>query len=143
MIQQDFEERSWKAFWRVVIDGQKPKDVAQELHMSANAVYLAKGRVLARLRESLPAPSRNDTRPTMVSASMSSPGTACPSREALVAYMAGKLPSADLESVAKHIAECAGCQSSLEEVPGETANSDSLIDKLRRCVSGAPPGAGR
>jgi RNA polymerase sigma-70 factor (ECF subfamily) len=51
LIQRDFGERSWHAFWRVVIDGQKAVDVAAELRMTTNAVYLAKGRVLARLRE--------------------------------------------------------------------------------------------
>ena len=50
LLRRDFEERSWRAFWRVVIDGQKPRDVAADLGMTANAVYLAKGRVLARLR---------------------------------------------------------------------------------------------
>jgi RNA polymerase sigma-70 factor (ECF subfamily) len=51
LLRREFEERSWQAFWRVVIDGQKPRDVAADLRMTANAVYLAKGRVLARLRE--------------------------------------------------------------------------------------------
>ena len=51
LIQREFEERSWQAFWRVVIDGQRPADVAADLGTTANAVYLAKGRVLARLRE--------------------------------------------------------------------------------------------
>jgi RNA polymerase sigma-70 factor (ECF subfamily) len=51
LIHRDFEERSWQAFWRVVIEGQRPGDVAADLQMTANAVYLAKGRVLARLRE--------------------------------------------------------------------------------------------
>jgi RNA polymerase sigma-70 factor (ECF subfamily) len=51
LLRDEFAERSWRAFWRVVIDGEKPRDVAAELGMTANAVYLAKGRVLARLRE--------------------------------------------------------------------------------------------
>jgi len=51
LVRRDFEDTSWQAFWRVVIDGQKPRDVAGELKISANAVYLAKARVLARLRE--------------------------------------------------------------------------------------------
>ena len=51
LMQWDFEERSWQAFWRVVIEGQNPKEVAAQLQMTPNAVYLAKGRVLARLRE--------------------------------------------------------------------------------------------
>jgi RNA polymerase sigma-70 factor, ECF subfamily len=51
LIRTDFEERTWRAFWRAVIDAQTAADVAAELGMSINAVYLAKGRVLARLRE--------------------------------------------------------------------------------------------
>jgi RNA polymerase sigma-70 factor (ECF subfamily) len=51
LVQRDFEERSWRAFWHVVIDSRPPAEVAQELGLSVNAVYLAKARVLARLRE--------------------------------------------------------------------------------------------
>jgi RNA polymerase sigma-70 factor (ECF subfamily) len=51
LVRRDFEDSSWQAFWRVVIDGQKPRDVADELKITSNAVYLAKARVLARLRE--------------------------------------------------------------------------------------------
>jgi RNA polymerase sigma-70 factor (ECF subfamily) len=53
LIQTDFEEQTWQAFWKVVIDDQTPADVAAELGMTANAVYLAKARVLRRLREEL------------------------------------------------------------------------------------------
>ena len=28
LVRDEFEERTWKAFWRVVIDGQRPRDVA-------------------------------------------------------------------------------------------------------------------
>jgi RNA polymerase sigma-70 factor (ECF subfamily) len=51
LVRTEFEVRSWQAFWRVVVDGQKPALVAQELKMSANAVYVAKSRILQRLRE--------------------------------------------------------------------------------------------
>lgn len=53
LIQDEFEERTWKAFWAVAIDGRSPADVADELGMSVNAVYIAKTRVLRRLREEL------------------------------------------------------------------------------------------
>jgi RNA polymerase sigma-70 factor, ECF subfamily len=49
-IQNDFEDRTWRAFWRVVVDGQPSPDVAQELGMSQGAVRVAKCRVLHRLR---------------------------------------------------------------------------------------------
>jgi RNA polymerase sigma-70 factor (ECF subfamily) len=51
LLQQDFEERTWRAFWGVVIDGRDPKAVALDLGVSVNVVYLAKSRVLARLRQ--------------------------------------------------------------------------------------------
>ncbi len=52
-IQAEFEERSWRAFWRVVVDGRSPQDVAEELSMSPGAVRVAKCRVLHRLRQEL------------------------------------------------------------------------------------------
>jgi DNA-directed RNA polymerase specialized sigma24 family protein len=51
LICRDLSERTWKAFWRVVIDEQRPRDVAVELNMSAGAVSSAKARVLGRLRQ--------------------------------------------------------------------------------------------
>jgi RNA polymerase sigma-70 factor, ECF subfamily len=53
LIQTEFEERSWRAFWRVVVDGCSPKEVAEELAMSPGAVRVAKCRVLHRLRQEL------------------------------------------------------------------------------------------
>jgi RNA polymerase sigma-70 factor, ECF subfamily len=51
LIVTEFEEVTWKAFWRVVVDGQPPGGVARDLAISRNAVYLAKARVLQRLRD--------------------------------------------------------------------------------------------
>jgi len=63
------------------------------------------------------------------------PGKGCPSQEGLQAYIGGKLPFRLLDGVANHAAACSACQSSLEEVAPETANTDPLIDKLHRCVA--------
>jgi RNA polymerase sigma-70 factor (ECF subfamily) len=51
LLRREFEERTWQAFWRVAINDQAPADVAVELGITINAVYLAKSRVLRRLRE--------------------------------------------------------------------------------------------
>jgi RNA polymerase sigma-70 factor (ECF subfamily) len=51
LIVAEFEELTWKAFWRVVVEEQPAAGVAQDLAMSRNAVYIAKTRVLQRLRE--------------------------------------------------------------------------------------------
>ena len=51
LIRAEFHDDKWQAFQRVVLEGQRPADVAGDLHMTLNAVYLAKSRVLRRLRE--------------------------------------------------------------------------------------------
>ena len=53
LVRGEFEERTWKAFWGVVVEGGDPVEVASALGMSRNAVYVARSRVLRRLRESL------------------------------------------------------------------------------------------
>jgi RNA polymerase sigma-70 factor (ECF subfamily) len=51
LIRKEFEERTWQAFLRVVVEEQRPADVAAGLGMTVNAVYLARSRVLRRLRQ--------------------------------------------------------------------------------------------
>jgi len=53
LIQMEFEERTWRAFWRSAVDGQAAKDIARELGMTPRAVRQAKYRVLRRLRQEL------------------------------------------------------------------------------------------
>jgi RNA polymerase sigma-70 factor (ECF subfamily) len=53
LVRGQFEEGTWQAFWRVVVEDRTPAFVAEELELSVNAVYLAKSRVLRRLREML------------------------------------------------------------------------------------------
>ncbi len=53
MIEPQFEAKTWQAFRRVALDGQKAATVAAELDMSVNAVLLAKSRILSRLRQEL------------------------------------------------------------------------------------------
>jgi RNA polymerase sigma-70 factor (ECF subfamily) len=47
----EFEPATVRAFRRVVLDGAPSALVAQELGISVGAVYVAKSRVLGRLRE--------------------------------------------------------------------------------------------
>ena len=51
MVLADLKEENRQAFLRVVMDDQDPADVARDLGMTVNAVYLAKSRILRRLRE--------------------------------------------------------------------------------------------
>jgi len=51
LMRTDFQEPTWRAFWHTTVEGRPAADVAKELGLSTNAVYLAKSRVLRRLRE--------------------------------------------------------------------------------------------
>jgi len=51
MIQPEFEATTWQAFQRTALDGIKASLVAAELGLSVNAVFIAKSRVMRRLRQ--------------------------------------------------------------------------------------------
>jgi RNA polymerase sigma-70 factor (ECF subfamily) len=51
LLQGDFQDRTWRAFWRFEIDEQPAAAVAVELGMTANAVHVAVCRVRKRLRD--------------------------------------------------------------------------------------------
>ena len=51
MLKGDFEAKTWQAFTRLALDGVPAAEVAQELGLTTNAVFIAKSRVLARLRQ--------------------------------------------------------------------------------------------
>lgn len=53
LMQADFEHRTWQACWETIVMSRPASDVADELQMTVNAVYLAKTRVLNRLRQVL------------------------------------------------------------------------------------------
>jgi RNA polymerase sigma-70 factor (ECF subfamily) len=53
LMRSEFHPATWKAFWECVVNERSAAEVARELGLSENAVYLAKGRVLRRLRHEL------------------------------------------------------------------------------------------
>jgi RNA polymerase sigma-70 factor (ECF subfamily) len=53
LLRTDFAESTWQAFLATAVDGRSAADVAEDLGMTVGAVYVAKSRVLARLREEL------------------------------------------------------------------------------------------
>lgn len=50
-LREEFQPNTWKAFWECVVADRPGAEVARELGMTENAVYIAKGRVLRRLRQ--------------------------------------------------------------------------------------------
>ena len=53
LIQPDFQPATWRAFLETAVTGRAPAEVAEELGLSRNAVYVARCRVLERLRAEL------------------------------------------------------------------------------------------
>ena len=52
-IRGEFHERTWRAFWGVVVEGRAVADVAADLDMRPGTVRVSKSRVLLRLRNEL------------------------------------------------------------------------------------------
>ena len=50
-IRPRFEGKTWEAFQRVALEGDAVDEVAEELGMSVNAVFIAKSRVVHQLRQ--------------------------------------------------------------------------------------------
>jgi RNA polymerase sigma-70 factor (ECF subfamily) len=53
LIQVEFRPTTWKAYWEHVVGGRPAAEVAAELGISENAVYVATSKVARRLREEL------------------------------------------------------------------------------------------
>ena len=53
LVRPDFNDQTWAAFVGVMVEGRAATEVAVTLGISVNAVYLARNRVLTRLREDL------------------------------------------------------------------------------------------
>ncbi len=49
-VKPEFEEKTWKAFWQSTVAEEPGVEVAKSLGMTPSAVYVAKSRVIARLR---------------------------------------------------------------------------------------------
>jgi RNA polymerase sigma-70 factor (ECF subfamily) len=50
-VRRDVSDTTWQAFWRTAFEHEPTRQVAAELDVSVAAVYLARRRVLARLKE--------------------------------------------------------------------------------------------
>jgi RNA polymerase sigma-70 factor (ECF subfamily) len=51
LLRPEFESKTWDMFRRFVLDGVPAAEVAAELGVTPNAVFIAKSRVLSRLRQ--------------------------------------------------------------------------------------------
>lgn len=52
-VQTRVHDCTWQAFWQTAVGGRSAEDVAERLNMKVAAVYLAKSRVMAQLKEQI------------------------------------------------------------------------------------------
>ncbi len=52
-VENEFAPTTWQAFWKTAVENQRSPAVAEELQISLGAVYIAKSRVLARIRKQI------------------------------------------------------------------------------------------
>ncbi|MGI6420008.1 MAG: RNA polymerase sigma factor [Thermoguttaceae bacterium] len=52
-IRHEFQNSTWEAFWQTNMLGRSTQEVADSLGMTAGAVYIARSRVLARLKRQI------------------------------------------------------------------------------------------
>lgn len=50
-VKHEFQPATWQAFWGTAVEGRQAQEVGAALKMTTGAVYVAKSRVLARLRD--------------------------------------------------------------------------------------------
>jgi len=52
-VRGEFAENTWRAFWLTAVEGKPGAEVSETLGLSLGAVYVARSRVLARLKEAV------------------------------------------------------------------------------------------
>ena len=52
-IRHEFRENTWQAFWLTSVENQSVPEAAEKLKISAGAVYIARSRIMARLRQKI------------------------------------------------------------------------------------------
>jgi RNA polymerase sigma-70 factor (ECF subfamily) len=49
-VRGEFEPKTWRAFWSTAVENHSIQNTASALKMSVGAVYVARSRVMSRLR---------------------------------------------------------------------------------------------
>lgn len=59
-VKSEFQENTWRAFWLTAVAGVAVAEVSREVGLSNGAIYVAKSRVLARLKAEVEAMRRQE-----------------------------------------------------------------------------------
>jgi RNA polymerase sigma-70 factor (ECF subfamily) len=59
-VRSEFQEKSWQSFWLTAVEGQAAAEVSKQIGLSAGAIYVAKSRILARIKEEVETMQRQE-----------------------------------------------------------------------------------
>jgi RNA polymerase sigma factor (sigma-70 family) len=59
-VKSEFQDTTWRAFWLTAVEGIGAAEAAQQVGISPGAIYVAKSRVLARLKEEVESMRRQE-----------------------------------------------------------------------------------
>jgi RNA polymerase sigma factor (sigma-70 family) len=59
-VKGEFQDKTWRAFWLTAVEGVGASEAAKQVGISTGAVYVAKSRVLARLKEEVETMERQE-----------------------------------------------------------------------------------
>lgn len=59
-IRESVQEKTWQAFWMTAVLNESVETVANQLEMSAGSIYIAKSRVLSKIRDCIDQWERED-----------------------------------------------------------------------------------
>jgi RNA polymerase sigma-70 factor (ECF subfamily) len=60
-VKAEFRDKTWQAFWRTAVSGEDVEPVSADLGLSAGAVYIARSRVTARIRQEIQSVEGDDS----------------------------------------------------------------------------------
>jgi RNA polymerase sigma-70 factor (ECF subfamily) len=59
-VKSEFQDNTWRAFWLTAVEARPVAEVSKQIGLSSGAIYVAKSRVLARLKQEVDAMRRQE-----------------------------------------------------------------------------------
>ena len=117
-IRDEFRESTWQAFWLTAVEGQTPRAAAEASGISVGAVYIAKSRVMARLKSII---EQVEGKSELLAGGhtgrnhMTSRPNDCDLKR-LRLSLDDRLTEAEQADLAEHLEQCADCCGRLEQM---------------------------
>ena len=130
-IKPSFNESTWQAFWMTAVDKKTANDVAAELGISRGAVYIARSRVMARLKETIANTKFDGAAGIMKDQKHFSPGL-------LNDLLNDGLTLTEQSELESHLEICVNCRTQLEQLAADPRQWDKgrqTLIGIRRTAS--------